>query len=76
MSHPDYKEKGHIEDRLIEELSELIQAICKCKRFGYDSKNPLIPDSLSNGDKTLYEINDVYDVLYEYSVYLQKMGEL
>jgi hypothetical protein len=76
MSHPDYKEIGHIEDRLIEELSELIQGVCKCKRFGYHKKNPLISDSLSNLDKTLYEINDVYDVLYEYSVYLQKMGEL
>lgn len=76
MSHPDYKEIGLIEDRLIEELSELIQGVCKCKRFGYKTKNPLIPDSLSNVDKTLYEINDVYDVLYEYSTHLQKMGVL
>lgn len=34
MSNPAYKMIGTPEDKLLEELGELIQAICKAKRFG------------------------------------------
>ena len=38
--NPEYADAGSIEDRLIEELSELIQIITKARRFGYFNTCP------------------------------------
>ncbi len=40
MSHPDFKHIGSPAVRLIEECGELIKAICKAERFGYDGFHP------------------------------------
>ena len=41
--NPKYRKIGSTEIRLIEELSELIQVICKAKRFGWFNCHPLNP---------------------------------
>lgn len=46
-------------DVLQEEAAELIVAISKLKRFGVDSRNPLVPDSPTNLENMLQEIGDI-----------------
>lgn len=58
---PRYVHIGEIEDRVIEECSELIQVLCKIKRFGYDSHHPTTKER--NRDLLLAEISDVNFVI-------------
>ena len=58
------------EDRVIEECSELIQIICKAKRFGYTSYNPDDPERLPNYHLICNEIEDVLDTIKEYKKWL------
>lgn len=44
---------------LIEECSEVQQIACKILRHGYDSKNPLIDDSLTNRQLLQNEMGDL-----------------
>ena len=60
----DYKNVGKLEDRVIEELSELIQSICKYRRFGLKNYHPIT--KIVNIDQTKSEIKDVERVLKEY----------
>lgn len=53
-----YKNIGEVEDRLIEECSELIQSICKAKRFGWDNFHPDRPNS-NNYTEFFNEFMDV-----------------
>jgi hypothetical protein len=39
MSHPDYIDIGTPPTKMIEECSELIQALCKADRFGWSKEN-------------------------------------
>ena len=59
-----YAHIGSVEDRVIEECSELIQAICKSTRFGLDTSRC---DDLkrTNRKDILYEIADVRRVIDE-----------
>ena len=64
MSDPKYVNIGEPEDKVIEELSEvirectgLIQEICKAQRFGYFNFPPMEPDKL-NIDRIEAEMND------------------
>jgi NTP pyrophosphatase (non-canonical NTP hydrolase) len=61
---------GQPEDKLIEECSELIQAIIKAKRFGLFNINPLT--NISNIDRIKSELADV-----EYAIekYYEWLGE-
>lgn len=59
MSDPKYKNIGTLEDRLIEECSELTKALCKAKRFGYDNHHPLSRPEDTNCLKVLSEMLDV-----------------
>jgi hypothetical protein len=59
MSHPKYKNTGTEEDKLIEECSELIKAICKARRFGYDNFHPLSTPEDTNRVNVLSEMIDV-----------------
>lgn len=68
MSHPDYAHVGDIEDRVLEELGELIQAISKARRFGYSSKHP--ETGISNYEQVTFEMSDVCDRMAEYKRYL------
>jgi len=57
MAHPEYEHIGTPETLLIEECSELIKALCKVQRFGWDSYHPFT--SKSNMCKVREEIDDV-----------------
>lgn len=57
MSDPNFEHIGTLEDKLIEELSELIQAICKAKRFGIDNFHPVT--FVTNRRQILDEMKDV-----------------
>jgi hypothetical protein len=61
MSHPDYKNIGEAEDRVIEECSELIKAICKARRFGWENYHPTEQPSVPNRTKVIMEIHDCRD---------------
>lgn len=50
-------------DILQEESAELIQAISKIKRFGADNFHPDDPDKVTNRNKLLKEIGDVYALI-------------
>lgn len=63
-----YKDIGNIEDRVIEELGELIQAISKARRFGYGNYHPVT--KVGNMQALALEISDVRSRLDEYSAWL------
>lgn len=73
MSHPAFKNIGTMEDKIVEELSELIQAICKAKRFGYFEGNPFVRPFKSNYMRINEEMQDVSDRLAEYKEYMYKL---
>ena len=45
--------------KIAEEALEVATAAMKCIQFGNDSRDPNDPDSLSNIDHLVYEINDL-----------------
>lgn len=55
LSYP----QGSPEDKLIEECSELIQAICKYKRFGVEATDPKTGINYRNDDDIKREMDDV-----------------
>jgi len=65
----DYINMGLNEDKLMEECSEVIQAICKAKRFGLDSINPIT--SLSNRERILAELRDLELAIKNYKEEIQ-----
>jgi hypothetical protein len=58
MSDPKYAGTGSAEICCIEECAELIQALCKVKRFGWDNFHPDHPE-VKNWQSVLSEIEDV-----------------
>lgn len=71
MSHPKYSKIGNIEDRLVEECSELIQAVCKANRFGWTLCHP--KTMKTNARQALEEIEDVERCIAEIKPKLQKL---
>jgi NTP pyrophosphatase (non-canonical NTP hydrolase) len=65
MSNPKYKNIGHPSVRIIEECGEVIQAVCKCERFGIDNFHPDKPDE-NNLMRLESEINDVVEAFEDY----------
>lgn len=63
--HEEWKNMGLVEDKVIEEASEVIQAICKIKRFGMYNYHPDKPNE-TNINRLLDEINDLEEILKEY----------
>lgn len=64
MSDSKYVAIGSVEDRVIEECSEVIKAICKAQRFGYDNFHP--ERKRANVYEIADEIQDLKRVLDEY----------
>ena len=58
MAHPDYINIGSPEIKTIEECSELIKALCKSIRFGWNSTHPDTPEK-DNLQLVEEEIQDV-----------------
>ena len=67
MSNVEYAKIGKCEDRVIEECGELIQAICKAKRFGLTKHHPQRSVHFTNLKHILAEIEDVQNILKEYA---------
>lgn len=59
MSNPEYRHTGDTADRIVEECGEVLQAVIKGKRFGWNSFHPNTPD-ISNLQQLSMEIDDVY----------------
>lgn len=59
MSDEKYKSISPLAIRVIEECSELIFAICKAERFGWDNYHPDSPNGMNNTLEVLCEIEDV-----------------
>ena len=75
MSKPEYKKFGTVEVRTKEECAELIMAISKALRFGWNEFHPDRPDS-NNALEVMHEITDVRDVLNELEDYLRTISSV
>lgn len=63
------------EDRLLEEMGELIQAICKARRFGYWNHHPDRPNSI-NITEIRREMDDVREMLEGYTLELDQISRI
>lgn len=73
--HEQFMKYGSPPIKLIEECGELIQAICKGERFGYDDRNPLIENSPTCRQRVLDEIDDVENALKNFKSWLNELPE-
>lgn len=64
--NPDYIDIGLPEDKLIEECSEVIKAICKAKRFGINGQIPGAEIGYTNKERIIEELNDLELALFNY----------
>ena len=74
MSDSKYKSTGSPVIKLIEECSELIQAICKADRFGWFNHHPDRPNT-TNINEVQAEMNDVIEACAELRNWLIKEEE-
>jgi NTP pyrophosphatase (non-canonical NTP hydrolase) len=65
MSDPKYVNIGEPEDKVIEEMGELLQEISKARRFGYFNYHPNEPDKL-NIDRIKSEMADCVEAFEMY----------
>ena len=72
MSDPKYKDIGTPETKVIEECSELIQALCKAGRFGWFNYHPDRPSS-TNMDAVLREMDDVLEAMNRLDIHLREL---
>jgi len=72
MVHPDYVKIGDPEDRIVEEIGEILKALGKGKRFGWENYHPDDKDKQTNFQKLHYEI---LDLLYAYDDLRVKLGK-
>jgi NTP pyrophosphatase (non-canonical NTP hydrolase) len=60
-----------------EECAEVVQAISKIQRFGWDNKNPIDPNSITNRDHLIEEMGDLMCmiglVIQEYNLNQSKL---
>lgn len=72
MSHPQYKNIGSPETRMIEECSELTQALCKATRFGWFNFHPDRPNE-TNLDDVRREMDDVLEAMNKLDIHLREL---
>lgn len=58
MSHEQYVKIGKPETKVMEECAEVIMAICKCDRFGWDNHHPDYDASRTNAIVVWEEMDD------------------
>ena len=77
MTEIDYKEVGSPEDRMLEELSELLQAMAKARRFGIDNICPPGGGKPSEVGKTNRQLilEEIADVLEMAPIYRNSLLE-
>lgn len=65
MSHPEYKDIGDPAIHLIEECAELVKAVCKGQRFGWDNHYPGRPDmdNVQAMDAEMADVAEAYNAL-------------
>jgi hypothetical protein len=76
MSDPRYEAIGDPDVKLIEECAELIQAICKARRFGWDNHHPEKSPEHTNAHAVVEEMWDVAKRCRELRATLVKQGLL
>ncbi len=69
-----YKDIGEIEDKLLEECGEVIQAVSKARRFGYFNYHPDRPDS-NNLSDILAELKDLKSRIKEFEASAKNVKE-
>lgn len=76
MADPRYKNIGSPAIRIIEECGEMIQAVCKGERFGWDSRHPDRPmqTNLEDLEKEMADVVEAYGDLKK-SLTSQSSGE-
>ena len=72
MSHPQYSHIGEPEDRLVEEIGELLQAIGKARRFGWFQYHPDTPHR-NNMEDVHSEMGDVVEAMEKLEVKMREM---
>lgn len=73
MFEPTVTELGSRQGKVIEECSELIQALCKADRFGWFNHHPDRP-SKTNLDEVRAEMSDVVEAIERLEVTFRQMG--
>lgn len=72
MSNSQYNHIGEPEDRLVEEIGELLQAISKARRFGWFNFHPDTPH-VSNIYQVQLEMDDVVEAMGKLEIKLRHM---
>jgi NTP pyrophosphatase (non-canonical NTP hydrolase) len=73
--HKDFIGYGSPSIRLIEELSELIQALTKMERFGLNNYSPFDETKTSNKEKIIDEISDVRIALKNFETWINTVSD-
>jgi NTP pyrophosphatase (non-canonical NTP hydrolase) len=72
VSHAKYKHIGEPEDRVVEEVGEVLQALSKARRFGWFNVNPEDPGR-TNIDRVRAEVDDLIEALNSLDVKMKEM---
>lgn len=60
-----------ITDQLIEECSEVIHILCKCRRFGWHNYHPKDPNKTANYYLVKKELHDLKRIIVEFEKWME-----